>query len=109
MNEEAKLGFKVSKPVMWVVVVVAVMGLVVGAFLMVAVMNVVILAAVGGILAAVAAVVLWHWAWKKRGLLGFLRRYANAELRGAIDGQYVKVTGVISYPSMHDYIIHRDT
>ncbi|GFY91697.1 ubiquitin-specific protease family C19-related protein [Actinidia rufa] len=100
LNEEAKLGFKVSKPIMWVVVVVAVMGLVVGAFLMVAVKNVVILVAVGGILVPVVAVVLWNWAWKKSGLLGFLRRYPNAELRGAVDGQFVKVTGVVTCGSI---------
>lgn len=32
---------------------------------------------------------------KPRGSLGFLKKYPDAELRGAVDGQYVKVTGVI--------------
>ncbi|XAR65715.1 hypothetical protein NMG60_11009911 [Bertholletia excelsa] len=100
LNEEVKLGLKVSKPVMWVFLVVAVMGLVVGVFLMVAVKKAVILVALGGILAPVVLVVIWNCAWKRRGLLGFLRRHADAELRGAVDGQYVKVTGVVTCGSI---------
>ena len=76
------------------------MGLLVGAFLMVAVKKAVILVAVAGILVPVIMLVLWNYAWGKRGLLGFLKRYPDAELRGAIDGQYVKVTGVIFYLKM---------
>ncbi|XP_059663079.1 uncharacterized membrane protein At1g16860 isoform X2 [Cornus florida] len=93
LTEEVRSGFRLSKAVMWVVLVVVVMGLVVGAFLMVAVKKAVILVAVVAVLAPVVVVVLWNCAWKKRGLLGFLRRYPDAELRGAIDGQFVKVTG----------------
>nr|GMD10149.1 uncharacterized membrane protein At1g16860-like [Ipomoea batatas] len=32
---------------------------------------------------------------KPRGSLGFLKKYPDAELRGAVDGQYVKVTGML--------------
>ncbi|KAF5944194.1 hypothetical protein HYC85_018271 [Camellia sinensis] len=100
LSDDVKLGFKLSKPVMWVFVVVAVMGSMIGAFLMVAVKKVLILPVVAGILAAVTAVVVWNCAWMKRGLLGFLNRYPDAELRGAIDGQYVKVTGVVTCGSI---------
>ncbi|KAL6992865.1 hypothetical protein U1Q18_010985 [Sarracenia purpurea var. burkii] len=93
LKEEVKLGFKVSRTVMWVFLVVAMVVLMVGAFLMVAVKRAVVLAAVAGILALVLLLISWNCAWKKRGLLGFLKRYPVAELRGAIDGQYVKVTG----------------
>ncbi|CAL5408263.1 unnamed protein product [Camellia sinensis] len=96
LSEEVKVGFRVSKPVMWVVAVVAVMGLMVGAFLMVALKKAVILVAVAGILAPLVVVVMWNFVWKKRGFLGFLRKYPDAELRGASDGQYVKVTGRLS-------------
>ncbi|XP_059663073.1 uncharacterized membrane protein At1g16860 isoform X1 [Cornus florida] len=100
LTEEVRSGFRLSKAVMWVVLVVVVMGLVVGAFLMVAVKKAVILVAVVAVLAPVVVVVLWNCAWKKRGLLGFLRRYPDAELRGAIDGQFVKVTGVVTCGSI---------
>lgn len=98
LNDEIKLGFKVSKVAMWVFLVVVLMGLVVGAFLMVAVKKAVILVAVAGILAPLVVILLWNFAYKERGLLGYLKRYPDAELRGAIDGQFVKVTGVNSHP-----------
>jgi hypothetical protein len=78
----------------WEVVVAVAMGLLVGAFLMVAVKKAVVLVAVVGVLVLVA--VTWNCVWGRRGLIGFVRGYPDAELRGAIDGQYVKVTGVIS-------------
>lgn len=99
LNGEVRLGFKVSKAVMWVVFVAAVMVVVVGAFLMVAVERkevVVVVVAAGGVLAVVVAMGVWNCAWKEKGLVGSLRRYPDDELRGAVDGQYVKVTGVIS-------------
>ncbi|KAM7501023.1 hypothetical protein LguiA_025437 [Lonicera macranthoides] len=93
LSEEVKLGFKLSKVVMWVLLVVVVMGLLVGGFLTVAVKKVVILVAALAVLVPIFMTIMWNCSWKKRGLLGFLRRYPDAELRGAIDGQYVKVTG----------------
>jgi hypothetical protein len=78
----------------WEVVVAVAMGLLVGAFFMVAVKKAVVLVAVVGVLVLVA--VTWNCVWGRRGLIGFVRGYPDAELRGAIDGQYVKVTGVIS-------------
>jgi hypothetical protein len=72
------------------------MWLLVGAFLMVAVKNAVVLVAVGGVLVLVLVAVTWNCVWERRGLLGFVRGYPDADLRGAIDEQYVKVTGVIS-------------
>jgi hypothetical protein len=63
---------------------------------MVAVKKAVILVAVGAVLVPLFVGLIWNCAWGRRGLLGFVRRYPDTELRGAIDGQYVKVTGVIS-------------
>lgn len=95
LSEEARVGFRVSKAVVWVFLIVVAMGVLVGAFLMAAVKKAVILVAVAAVVAPAVAVVAWNWAWRRRGLLGFVRRYPDAELRGAVDGQYVKVTGVI--------------
>ncbi|XP_023544355.1 uncharacterized membrane protein At1g16860-like isoform X2 [Cucurbita pepo subsp. pepo] len=93
LSEDVKIGFKVSKVVVWAFLVVLVTGLLVGAFLMVAVKKPIILVAAGGLLVPAVIAILWNIAWGKRGLIGFVRRYPDAELRGAIDGQYVKVTG----------------
>nr|APA20143.1 ubiquitin-specific protease family C19-related protein [Populus tomentosa]APR64315.1 hypothetical protein [Populus tomentosa] len=97
---DVKVGFRVSRPVVWVVMVVVVMGLLVGAFLMVAVKKAVILLAVGAVLVPLIVGLIWNCAWGRRGLLGFVRRYPDTELRGAIDGQYVKVTGVVTCGSI---------
>ncbi|KAG8385797.1 hypothetical protein BUALT_Bualt03G0082600 [Buddleja alternifolia] len=98
--EELKLGFRVSRVAMWVFLVVVVMGLVVGAFLMAAVKKPVILVAVVAVLVPAVVIVIWNYAYKKRGVLAFLRKYPDAELRGAVDGQYVKVTGVVTCGSI---------
>ncbi|XP_018827837.1 uncharacterized membrane protein At1g16860-like [Juglans regia] len=91
----------VPKAAVWVVVVVVAMGLLVGGFLMAAVKKAVVLVAVGGVvLPAVVMVVTWNLTWRERGLLGFVRRYPDAELRGAVHGQYVKVTGVVTCGSI---------
>ena len=96
LADDVKVGLRVSRPVVWVVMVVVLMGLLVGAFLMVAVKKAVILVAVGAVLVPLFVGLIWNCAWGRRGLLGFVRRHPDTELRGAVDGQYVKVTGVIS-------------
>ncbi|GFP85083.1 uncharacterized membrane protein at1g16860 [Phtheirospermum japonicum] len=100
LGEEVKLGFRVSRVAMWVFLVVVVMGLVVGAFLLAAVKKAVILVAVAGVLVPAVMILIWNYAYKKRGVLGFLKKYPDAELRGAIDGQFVKVTGVVTCGSI---------
>ncbi|XP_050212393.1 uncharacterized membrane protein At1g16860 [Mercurialis annua] len=100
LTEDVKVGIKVSRPVVWVVMVVAVMGLLVGAFLMIAVKKAIILVAVVALLVPLIVGLLWNCVWGRRGLLGFVKSYPDAELRGAIDGQYVKVTGVVTCGSI---------
>ncbi|KAI6704107.1 hypothetical protein NL676_013243 [Syzygium grande] len=100
LSDEARVGFRVSKAVVWVFLVVVAMGVLVGAFLMAAVKKAVILVAVAAVVAPAVAVVAWNCAWRRRGLLGFVTRYPDAELRGAVDGQYVKVTGVVTCGSI---------
>lgn len=94
--EGVRVRFRVSKVVVWVFLVVVAMGLLVAAFLAVAVKNVVIILVVAGLMVPVIIAGMWNWGQRRRGLLGFVKTYPDAELRGAIDGQYVKVTGVIS-------------
>ncbi|XVE51034.1 hypothetical protein DITRI_Ditri02bG0006000 [Diplodiscus trichospermus] len=100
VGEGVRFGFRVSKAVVWVVMVVLAMGLLVGAFLMVAVKKAVVLGAVGAVVAPMGLGLVWNFIWGRKGLLGFMRRYPDAELRGAVDGQYVKVTGVVTCGSI---------
>ncbi|KAG6418994.1 hypothetical protein SASPL_121202 [Salvia splendens] len=94
LGDEVKLGFKVSKVTMWMFLVVVVMGLVVGVFLMASVKKPVILVAVVALLVPIVVIFVWNYAYRNRGVLGFLNKYPDAELRGAVDGQFVKVTGI---------------
>ncbi|KAL8461543.1 hypothetical protein ACS0TY_032867 [Phlomoides rotata] len=100
LGDGVKLGFRVSRVAMWVFLVVVVMGLVVGAFLMAAVKKPVILVAVVAVLVPAVLIFIWNYIYRKRGALGFLKKYPDAELRGAIDGQFVKVTGVVTCGSI---------
>ncbi|KAK6149698.1 hypothetical protein DH2020_017223 [Rehmannia glutinosa] len=100
LGEAVKLGFRVSRVAMWVFLVVVVMGLVVGAFLLAAVKKPVILVAVVAVLVPAVVIFIWNFAYKKKGVLGFLKKYPDAELRGAVDGQFVKVTGVVTCGSI---------
>ncbi|CAI9086871.1 OLC1v1020792C1 [Oldenlandia corymbosa var. corymbosa] len=100
LGDDAKYGFRVSKVALWLFLIVVMMGLLVGAFLMVAVKKAVVLVAVAGVLAPAILGLFWNFAFKKRGLQGYLRRYPDAELRGAEDGQFVKVTGVVTCGSV---------
>ncbi|KAJ8551744.1 hypothetical protein K7X08_021759 [Anisodus acutangulus] len=100
VSDDIKMGFRVSKVAMWVLLVVLIMALMAGGFVMATVKIYVILVGVGGVLVPILVVLLWNYAYKERGLVGFLRRYEDAELRGAVDGQYVKVTGVVTCGSI---------
>ncbi|KAH9749745.1 ubiquitin-specific protease family C19-related protein [Citrus sinensis] len=93
LGEDVKVGFRVSRAVAWVVMVVVAMGVMVGAFLMVAVKKAVVLVAVAAVVGPLFIGMIWNCVWGRRGLLGFVKKYPDTELRGAIDGQYVKVTG----------------
>ncbi|TQD92356.1 hypothetical protein C1H46_022067 [Malus baccata] len=91
LSEEVQVEFQVSKMAIWLfMVVVVAMGLLVGGFLMVAVKKWMMLVAVKLFLVSVLVVVVWNCVWEKKGLLEFVMRYPDAELRGAVDGQYVK-------------------
>jgi hypothetical protein len=68
LADDVKVGLRVSRPVVWVVMVVLLMGLLVGAFLMVAVKKAVILVAVGAVLVPLFVGLIWNCAWGRRGV-----------------------------------------
>ncbi|XP_054793076.1 uncharacterized membrane protein At1g16860-like [Prosopis cineraria] len=95
-DDEVKVGFRVSKAVVWVSLVLVAMSVLVGVFLTAAMKKPVVLVALAAIIVLVVLLIIWNLTWKRRGLLGFVKNYPDAELRGAIDGQYVKVTGIVT-------------
>ncbi|XP_073146640.1 uncharacterized membrane protein At1g16860-like [Henckelia pumila] len=99
-EEEVKLEYKLSRVAVWVFLVVLVIGLVVGAFLMAAVKNAVVLVAVVALIVPAVVIIIWNYAYKKQGVLQFLSKHPDAELRGVVDGQFVKITGVVTCGSV---------
>ncbi|KAJ3696497.1 hypothetical protein LUZ61_000202 [Rhynchospora tenuis] len=67
-----------------------------GAFIFYEVKNMVLLAVVGLAFLVVLGLWSWNWWWGPRTVLGFMTRYADAELRSAKNGQLVKVTGIVT-------------
>ncbi|KAL9671963.1 hypothetical protein QQ045_009537 [Rhodiola kirilowii] len=100
MSGDSKFEYKMSRWVMWVVAVVIAMGLLVGAFLMASVRSLVFLVVAVGILVVVGAGVVWNLSMGVKGVECWVERYPDAELRGAADGQFVKVTGVVTCGSI---------
>ncbi|XP_010538747.1 PREDICTED: uncharacterized membrane protein At1g16860-like isoform X1 [Tarenaya hassleriana] len=99
--DQVRVRFKVPKAVVWAVMVAVAVVLVVDGFIMVVAKKPVVAAAVAAAVLPAVVVLAWSCIWGRRGLLGFIRRYPDAELRGAIDGQFVKVTGVVTCGSIH--------
>lgn len=89
-----KLGFRVSRGAMWAFSIMVVMGLVASVFLIAAAKKVVILAAAAAVVVPAVVIVVWNHTYRKKGVLGLLRRFPDSDLRNAVDGQYVKITGV---------------
>ncbi|KAL4185034.1 hypothetical protein AMTRI_Chr10g3990 [Amborella trichopoda] len=94
------LRFKVPKLVVWVIVAVFMVALVVGVFMLVTVRKPIILFVVAGFSVPGIVMLGWNFAWRRKGLMGFIAGYPDAELRGAKNGQYVKVTGVVTCGSI---------
>lgn len=84
------------KPVLWMVILIFVMGFLAGGFILGAVHNAILLIVVTVLFVAVAALFIWNTCWGRRGILDFIARYPDADLRTAKNGQYVKVSGVVT-------------
>ncbi|ONK70591.1 uncharacterized protein A4U43_C05F35310 [Asparagus officinalis] len=98
LSQEEDYSFKgsVPKPVMWAVILLFVMGFIAGGFILGAVHNPVLLIVVVAFFGVVAALFIWNRWWGRRAVIGYIARYPDAELRTAKDGQYVKVSGVVT-------------
>ncbi|GAB2298938.1 hypothetical protein Dimus_033014 [Dionaea muscipula] len=100
ITEGVKYGLRVPKWVMSVFVIVILMGLVVGAFMMVTVKKPVILVVFAAVIVLAAVAVAWNYAWWKRGLLEFINNHPDTVLREAAHDQYVKVSGIVTCGSI---------
>ncbi|CAM8887574.1 hypothetical protein QQ045_025958 [Rhodiola kirilowii] len=93
---EVGFGYRVPTVVVWGLVVVLAVAALGGGFVMVVMKKDVLIVAAVGLMVPVVVVVLWNLIWGMRRVLGFVDGYPDAELRSAADGQFVKVTGVVT-------------
>ncbi|OAY77039.1 putative membrane protein [Ananas comosus] len=84
------------KPILWSVILLFVMGLIAGGFILGAVHNALLLIVVVVLFGAVSALFIWNSCSGRKAPIRFINRYPDAELRTAKDGQYVKVSGVVT-------------
>ncbi|CAH9137505.1 unnamed protein product [Cuscuta epithymum] len=84
------------KPIFWAMVLLFIMGFIAGGFILGAVNNPILLIVVIVLFGIVSALFIWNSFWGRRAIIGFIGRYPDAELRTAKNGQYVKVSGVVT-------------
>jgi hypothetical protein len=86
----------VPKPILWAMILLFVMGFIAGGFILGAVHNPILLIVVVVLFGIVAALFTWNAFGGRNAIVGFIGRYPDAELRTAKNGQYVKVSGVVT-------------
>ncbi|KAG6581765.1 putative membrane protein, partial [Cucurbita argyrosperma subsp. sororia] len=88
------------KIVLWSLILLFVMGFIAGGFILGAVHNAILLIVVVVLFAAVCTLFIWNTYWGRRAIMGFIARYPDSELRTAKNGQFVKVSGVVTCGNM---------
>uniref|UniRef100_A0ACD5UVA5 Uncharacterized protein n=1 Tax=Avena sativa TaxID=4498 RepID=A0ACD5UVA5_AVESA len=85
-----------SKCIVGVVIGSLIGGFILGVFILAAVHNAILLIVMVAMVGAVAALLSWN-VWRgRRGVIGYVSGYPDADLRTTKDGEYVKVTGVVT-------------
>lgn len=96
LEEEYSFRKSFPKPILWAMILLFVMGFIAGGFILGAVHNAILIVVVVVLFAAVATIFFWNTFWGRKGIIGFISRYPDAELRTAKNGQFVKVSGVVT-------------
>lgn len=98
LSQEDEYSFRRSFPklILWSMILLFVMGFIAGGFILGAVHNPILLVVVVVLFGIVAALFTWNTYWGRWAITNFITRYPDAELRTAKDGQYVKVSGVVT-------------
>ncbi|KAJ1429217.1 putative membrane protein [Sesbania bispinosa] len=84
------------KAMLWLLILLFVMGFIAGGFILGAVHNAILLIVVVVLFGLVAASFTWNTYWGRRAIMGFVAHYPDSELRTAKNGQFVKVSGVVT-------------
>ncbi|KAL8043626.1 hypothetical protein ABFX02_09G128031 [Erythranthe guttata] len=98
LGQDDEYSFKrnLPKTILWAVIMLFVMGFIAGGFILGAVRNAVLLVVVTVLFCIVAALFVWNSCWGRKAVVGYITSYPDSELRTAKNGQYVKVSGVVT-------------
>ncbi|CAL0308594.1 unnamed protein product [Lupinus luteus] len=95
-DDEYSFRRNIPKPILWSVILIFVMGVIAGGFILGAVRNAILLIVVVVLFGVVAALFTWNSCRGRKAIVGFISHYPDAELRTAKNGQFVKVSGVVT-------------
>ncbi|KAI9073044.1 hypothetical protein K1719_030776 [Acacia pycnantha] len=98
LSQDDDYSFKRNFPkaMLWSLILLFVMGFIAGGFILGAVHNPILLIVVVVLFGLVAASFTWNTYWGRRAIMGFIGHYPDSELRTAKNGQFVKVSGVVT-------------
>ncbi|KAL6568674.1 hypothetical protein OROHE_004358 [Orobanche hederae] len=98
LGQETEYSFKknLPRPILWAVILLFMMGFIAGGFILGAVGNSDLLIVVVVLFCIVAALFVWNCCWGRKAVVGYIASYPDSELRTAKNGQFVKVTGVVT-------------
>ncbi|KAG8043388.1 hypothetical protein GUJ93_ZPchr0458g22618 [Zizania palustris] len=92
-----------SKLILGAVAVLFVLGLIAGVLILGAVHNAILLIVVVVLFGFVAALFIWNSCWGRKGVIGFVDHYPDADLRTAKDGQLLHVEISLSSPHIKGF------
>ncbi|KAM7257437.1 hypothetical protein ACFE04_013178 [Oxalis oulophora] len=98
LTQDDEFSFKRNfpKPILWSLILLFVMGFIAGGFILGAVHNPILLIVVVVLFGAVAGLFGWNSWSGRRAIMRFIANHPDAELRNATNGQFIKITGVVT-------------
>ncbi|KAE9616336.1 hypothetical protein Lalb_Chr04g0264611 [Lupinus albus] len=98
LSEPVEFSFRrnIPKVVLWLLILLFVMGFIAGGFIYGAVHNPILLIVVVVLFGLVIASFTWNIYFGRRAIMSFVANYPDSELRTAKNGQFVKVSGVVT-------------
>ncbi|KAF8025314.1 hypothetical protein BT93_F2222 [Corymbia citriodora subsp. variegata] len=95
-DNESSFMRNLPKSIIWSVILIFVMGFIAGGFILGAVRNAILLIVVVVLFALVATLFTWNTCRGRKAITDYIARYPDSDLRTAKNGQFVKVSGVIT-------------
>ncbi|KAF9676451.1 hypothetical protein SADUNF_Sadunf08G0003400 [Salix dunnii] len=98
LSQDDDFSFRKNFPklILWSLILLFVMGFIAGGFILGAVHNAILLIVVVVLFGAVASFFIWNTCFGTRAIMAYIARYPDAELRNAKNGQFVKISGVVT-------------